>query len=408
MEVELITPDADPNHGGFGARVHGIVSMFAEFADVRVVLTDWTGGPRLPRVTYETLPIRDSWRTRVRRLGSYFREDFPRRTDAEPPDLVVVASLDRLGLNQYGDDVPMILDEHNVYWNLLPYEIVNAPFFRTWPGRRAAVREWLVPRLLERAKRFEMAALRKAARVLATSAADRRQILQECPDLAPRVSVLPNCVDTRRIRALPDPTGSRDVVFVGDHNYVPNQEADAFIVRELAPAFPDVRFLLVGSNRSAGPFGPNVFATGHVPDLLGLLRNAAVCIAPLSHGSGTRLKILTYLAAARAVVATTKACEGLPVEDGRHLLIRDDPAEFRRAVGRLLRDAQARRDLGAAGRDLVEAQLDWRVHVPRLRAVCEEAIAEAGTPALGPSASGAHGPIGSRRTPAGSSSLRRG
>lgn len=44
MEVEILTYDADPNHGGFGARVDALIRMFAAFARVHVTLTDWFGG----------------------------------------------------------------------------------------------------------------------------------------------------------------------------------------------------------------------------------------------------------------------------------------------------------------------------------------------------------------------------
>ncbi len=372
MRVEIITPSADPDRGGFGARVHGLVSMFARFADVRVVLTDGSTGARVPGVEYVPMSLPDGLRTRLQRMRTYYRVNFPRRTNGSPPDLVVIESLDLLGLHQYGPRVPWVLDEHNVYWNLLRYEMPNAPFFRGWLGRRRAVRGILMPRLLERAKRFEIDAIRGAARTMVTSDEDRKAVLAECPDVGPVVHVMPNCVDVRRIPALEEAVGSQTVVFVGDFNYVPNREASEFITRFLAPGLPEARLLLVGPNHPLGGLAPNVIATGYVPDLTGVLRDSAVCIAPLAHGSGTRIKILTYLAAARAVVATSKACEGLPLVDGRHLLIRDDPVAFRDAVAGLLRDPAGRRRLGLAGRELVESTFDWQVHVRALQDLATE------------------------------------
>jgi len=378
MRVEVITPDADPDHGGFGGRVHGIISMFSRFADVRVVLTSWFAGPRIPGVDYREVPVHDGVLTRLGRLATHYRTRFPKSKTTDPPDLVVVESLDLLGLPQYGKEVPMILDEHNVYWDLLGYDIVNAPFFRGWLGRRDAVRRWLIPRQLDRARRFEIQAIRNSSRTLVTSETDRAAILSETPESASKIRVLPNTIDTERIPALPDASESRNVLFVGDFNYVPNQEAAEFVSETLAPNLPTGRFLLVGSNPPSGIVGvPNVVAPGRVPDLQEILRDAAVCIAPLRHGSGTRVKILTYLAAARPVVATTKAVEGLPVIDGVHLLIRDDPTEFRDAVQRLLDDPKNRRGLGMRGRELVESKFDWRVHVPWLRELSTEVCSEA-------------------------------
>ena len=64
------------------------------------------------------------------------------------------------------------------------------------------------------------------------------------------------------------------------------------------------------------------------------------------------------------------------MRDGRDLLIRDSPEEFRDAVQGLLDDRRKRRDLGDAGRALVESMFDWRVHVGRLRELSDEVIAE--------------------------------
>ena len=157
---------------------------------------------------------------------------------------------------------------------------------------------------------------------------------------------------------------------------MPNLEAAEFIRGSLAPDLPHLRFLLVGPNPPPGISSPNVITTGHAPDLLPVLRDAAICIAPLANGSGTRLKILTYLAAARPVVATAKAVEGLPVRDEEHLLIRDTPQEFRSALRELVSDPARRRELASAGRKLVESKFDWRVHVDSLRAIANEAVAE--------------------------------
>lgn len=382
MLVEVITSNDDPDRGGFGARVHGIVSMFSRFADVRVVRTDSLEGPRIPGVKYVDIPLHGGLRTRIGRVRTYYRTRFPRREPVEPPDLVVVESLDLLGLHQFGPRVPTVLDEHNVYWNLLTYQLADAPFFRGWFGRSLLPRQWFLDRLLDRARRFEVRAIRASARILVTSDIDRQAIVAECPDASSRVHVLPNCVDVERFPALPEHPDSRDVVFVGDFNYVPNREAAEFVSRTLARGIPQARFLLVGSNPPGARDRPsNVVATGRVPDLGPILRDAAVCIAPLAHGSGTRIKILTYLASARPVVATTKACEGLPVLDGVHLLIRDDPREFRDAVRWLLDDAGARRSLASRGRELIASKLDWKVHVPWLREFAAEVCSGAGATA---------------------------
>ncbi len=319
--------------------------------------------------------MRDTALSRIRRLRTYYKTDFQRRNVSDSPGLAVVESLDLLGMHQWGQEVPLILDEHNVYWELLRYEITNAPFFRTWFGRRNLVRSLLIPRLLKRAKAFEVAALRRATRVLTTSEQDRARLLEEVPDLEGRIFVLPNCIDLELIPYSPDSVERNRVVFLANYNYIPNREAAVFVSRNLAPSYPDTEFLLVGPNPpSEIAEEDNVATTGYVRDLGEVLREAAVCLAPLTQGSGTRLKVLTYLGAGKAVVATSKACEGLEVQDGVHLLVRDDPDHFRSALGELLEDPAWRRSLGTKGRELVEKRYDWRVHVNRMKAFTEEVL----------------------------------
>lgn len=375
MKVEIITYDADPDHGGFGARVYSLVSMFSQFAEVTVVLTDWFRGPEIANVDYVREPVRDSLLSKLRRLRTYYKTDFRKRIVRDPPDIAIVESLDLLGLHQYGRDVPLILDEHNVYWDLLQYEMINSPFFKTWLGRRATVRGWLVPRLMERAKSFEINAVKRATRTLVSSESDRSLLLAELPELKDGIRVLPNCIDLRQFSSQPNQVNTNIVIFVGNYNYLPNREAAFLIARRLAPALAEAKFLLIGSNPPIEAAGAsNVRCTGYVKDLRSLLETAAVCIAPLAKGSGTRLKILTYLAAGRAVVATTKACEGLEVQDGVQLLIRDDEEGFLAAVRSLLHDAGLRSQLGANGRLLVERKYDWRLYVDWLRELGTEIV----------------------------------
>ena len=375
MKVEILTFDADPDHGGFGARVHSLVRMFAAFADVRVVLTDWEGGDRVPGVRYAFEPVPDTFCSRLRRLVWYYKTDFPRRTPAEPPDLVVVETLDRVAMAADRGGVPLILDEHNVYWNLLEYDLTTTPFFQTSLGRRRSVRRLLGPYLRSRAKAFELRAIRRAVTTLVPSPQDRDLLLAALPGFDDRIQVIPNCVDLDRLRYAPAESSASEVLFVGNFAYTPNREAAAFVAGALAPRLPGARFVLAGASPPPEVQGiPAIDAPGHVADLGPLLAQARVCIAPLFQGSGTRLKILTYLAAGKPVVATHKACEGLAVEDGVHVLLRDDAAGFAAAVRGLLTDAAACRRLGDAGRRFVEATYDWRVYVPTLQAIAERAV----------------------------------
>ena len=355
-------------------RVHGLVRMLAHLAEVTVTLTSWYEAPPVPHVSYRIEPVSDSFLSRVHRLRTYYKTDFSPRSRTHPPDLVVVEGLNLVALNQYDAKVPFILDEHNVEWNVIAYEMNNSPFFRTWVGKRRFVRRLLQPRLRARAKAYEKEALLRAAFTLVPSEPDRQAILDELPGLSTRVRVLPSCLDMERYPPQSGMSSTKNVVLAANYNYLPNLEAAAFVDTVLAPGVPEARFLLVGPNLPSGFVkSANVVQTGYVKDLKQTFADAAICIAPLMKGSGTRLKILSYLAASKAVVATSKACEGLDVVDGANILIRDEAGAFQSAITELLRDRERCNRLGAAGRLLVEAKYDWKVHVESVRRLVIEA-----------------------------------
>jgi glycosyltransferase involved in cell wall biosynthesis len=102
-----------------------------------------------------------------------------------------------------------------------------------------------------------------------------------------------------------------------------------------------------------------VAVTGRVDDVRPYMRDAAVYIVPLRIGGGTRLKIFEAMAMGKAVVSTTVGAEGLPVTSGEHVLLADEPNTFARAVVRLMRDVDRRRELEAAARTLVLQKYDW-------------------------------------------------
>jgi glycosyltransferase involved in cell wall biosynthesis len=70
-------------------------------------------------------------------------------------------------------------------------------------------------------------------------------------------------------------------------------------------------------------------------------------------------------------VGTSAAFLGVPVQDGIHALVRDNPEEFADAILTLLEDEDLRRSLGKAARELVADLFDWRQIVGQLKELLE-------------------------------------
>jgi glycosyltransferase involved in cell wall biosynthesis len=65
------------------------------------------------------------------------------------------------------------------------------------------------------------------------------------------------------------------------------------------------------------------------------------------------------MALGRPVVSTPLGCEGLDVQDGKHVLIADGPQDFARRLDGLLADAERRRRIAVEARALVERLYSW-------------------------------------------------
>jgi glycosyltransferase involved in cell wall biosynthesis len=122
-----------------------------------------------------------------------------------------------------------------------------------------------------------------------------------------------------------------------------------------------------------------VVVTGRVDDVRPFMREASVYIVPLRIGGGTRLKIFEAMAMGKAVVSTRIGAEGLPVEDGTHVMLADDPQSFARATVDLIRNTDRRRQLESAARALVVEKYDWSAVAGELEIALQK-IADCGLP----------------------------
>jgi glycosyltransferase involved in cell wall biosynthesis len=159
-------------------------------------------------------------------------------------------------------------------------------------------------------------------------------------------------------------------------DYRPNIDAALWFATHILPRVrarqPEARFVVVGQKppgsltRLHGRNG--VIVTGAVEDARPHIAGAAVYVAPLRMGGGTRFKLLEAMALARPIVSTTIGAEGFPVESGRELVLADTPEAFAQSVLELLSNRQRARALGMAGRQFVQGY-DWSAIVPRLEQV---------------------------------------
>lgn len=184
-----------------------------------------------------------------------------------------------------------------------------------------------------------------------------------------KVLVVPNCVDVSQYASVSGDVQPYTLIFSGALTYEPNYEAMVWFLQDVYPIIraqhPDVSLLITGQpvDRPLPP-ARNVTLTGFVDDVRPLIAGAAVSIAPIWTGAGTRLKILEAMALHTPVVSTSKGAEGLDVTHNKNILLADTPQAFAQAVLSLLDQESRCHDLAEEAFYLVQQKYDWSRALP--------------------------------------------
>jgi polysaccharide biosynthesis protein PslH len=276
-----------------------------------------------------------------------------------------------------GLNCPSVLFQHNVeamIWKR-HYEVQanaarKAYLFRQWQKMRA----------------FEAKVCPQFNCVIAVSREDRELMQQEYG--VENVYDVPTGVDTAFFR----PSGERNrkphnLVFTGSMDWLPNEDAIRYfteqIMQRIREAVPGVTLTVVGRDPYPGLVelskrDPSVVVTGRVEDVRPFMEEAAAYIVPLRIGGGTRLKIYEAMAMEKPIVSTSIGAEGLPVSDGKEILLADTPEAFAESVIRLLQQESFAMELAKRAAAKVRKEFGWDTVAESFAAICERAIASKG------------------------------
>lgn len=374
----MLSPEAPyPLNGGGAYRTASLLHYFARIAPVDLVFISTTGEPALiPEGLVRSQTVIPLARHRRDPLARYARNAL-RAVRGVPPLIDRLSGLlPAIQRATAGKRYDIGVVEH--FWSA-PYvseifqvcsrAILNLHNVESVLHQRCAVGGGALVRAgqarFARASRaLEQRLLPEFSLVLAASDEDAARVHAIAPQAS--TAVYPNALPWTEV---PNVKLRNEIVFSGNFEYHPNIDAVAFLMREIWPAIrqarPDVRLLLVGRGdehiRHLVRHDPSVEVTGWVEDALAEIAAARVVIAPLRAGSGTRIKILEAWAAARPVVATPLAAEGLAAEHGENCLLAESPAAFSANVTKLLDSEKEMQRLGMRGRRTFEHQYNWGV-----------------------------------------------
>ena len=156
------------------------------------------------------------------------------------------------------------------------------------------------------------------------------------------------------------------LVFTGVLNYKPNVDAVLEFVKRVFPLIverhPSVIFYVVGRdpvNELKELESKNIVVTGYVENIAAHINRTTVYVSPLKTGAGLKNKILEAMALRTPIVATSISVYGIDVDDGEHLLVRDEAKSFASAVCDLLENEELRNKLVNNAYAMIRTHYTW-------------------------------------------------
>lgn len=230
---------------------------------------------------------------------------------------------------------------------------------------RSAVRQGQLSAraLLPIVRRFEGFMYAPFDRTVVISDADKATLLSLQPAL--EIEVIPNGIELVRFQPRDIERYPYTLLFVGNFDYEPNQDAVRILVEQVLPQVrsqaPAAKLQLVGVNPPdwmRALANEHIEVTGPVPDVTPYLARATVFVCPLRYGAGLKNKVLEALAMGIPVVATPLSVDGISVVNGESAIVAH-VENIADETAHLLREESLRERLSLKGRELIEAQYTW-------------------------------------------------
>lgn len=267
------------------------------------------------------------------------------------PDVVVAH---HLHMGSYLLEVPgavTILREHNVDSDLMARyaATIRNPALVSFARRQ-----------VEQIRDMEAHLAPRVKRCLMITAEDEATLKEISP--AAVTAVLPGVIDPDKYAPVEPPTsGEPIIVTAGSFNFRPTGEGLVHFVDNTWPrilkSLPKARLRVIGhcpDKLARRVAGPGIEVLGRVDQVRPHLAGANAFVVPLRVGSGMRIRILEAFAWQVPIVSTMLGCKGIEVQDGRHMLIEDEPAAMAAAVVRLVKEPALASTIRREGRRLLE------------------------------------------------------
>lgn len=214
---------------------------------------------------------------------------------------------------------------------------------------------------VEEARKKQIAAQKLADLIFVRSNEDAAQATLLGAD-NDRVRLYRGGIDVNTIEFMPERELGKNLVFLGHMHYAPNQRAVEHLMNLVMPQLDDeykLTIIGVGPNklvRSYESAGIDVYSVENISDEL---KRHNVALAPLTEGSGTRLKILDYLASGIPTISTKLGIEGLDDEIRNSVVVEDDIEQYSTIINDVYQSPDTYERRARLGRKFVERAYSW-------------------------------------------------
>jgi glycosyltransferase involved in cell wall biosynthesis len=289
-----------------------------------------------------------------RDVRNTFRDELARAK----PDVVYI---DHLGMGVYLPDIRavcprarIVMDEHNV----------ESDFFKQFADEKSGPKKIVAKMEYRLAAKFEKKMLREVDAVVAISNEDAK-VFESFAGV--RAHVVPVVMTFER-KTRPSP-GRPHFCYVGSLRWKPNVIGLDWFCQNVWPLvrkkLPNATFEIAGVGLKPDPAtgklpvppewqAPGIETVGFLEDLEPLYARSLGMIAPITGGSGVRMKLLEGFRAGMPVVTTPDGAFGLPLVDGKDALISSEPQGFADRVVQMANDDALRDRLREGGYRFLE------------------------------------------------------
>ncbi|TVY01254.1 glycosyltransferase family 4 protein [Cohnella terricola] len=161
----------------------------------------------------------------------------------------------------------------------------------------------------------------------------------------------------------------KNVVFIGSLFMPNNREAIEWYLEHIHPSMledPGYRFIVAGNSRKTSlswlePYDLTRVVVHDTPESLDdIYESGYVFVNPMRNGAGVKLKTIEAIQNGLPVVSTSIGCEGTGLIDNEHILVADQPKEFRRSIKQLFDDPLRARALLESSQRYIRKHYDHK------------------------------------------------